>query len=110
MNRLMQLLFIVLLTFATSSTVYADCGNCEGEGHAHGEAGEHHSHGDKTEKAAECGCAKAKDGGTAWCGGCKVGHHDGKKYTCQDCFKKASGETEKDCDSCASKKKAEEKG
>ena len=108
MNRLIQLLFVALLALATSGNAYADCGDCPGD--AHGEHGENHSHGDKTEKAAECGCTKAKDGGTAWCDGCKVGHHEGKKYKCQDCFKKATGETEKGCESCAKKEKPEEEG
>ncbi len=104
MNRLIQLILIALLTFATTNNAYADCGDCPGDAH-----GENHSHGDKAEKAAECGCTKAKDGGTAWCEGCKVGHHEGKKYKCQDCFKKATGEAEKGCHSCSKKKEKPEK-
>jgi len=111
MNRLIQLIFIALLTLATSTNAYADCGDCpgdaKGENHTHDE---NHTHGDKAEKAAECGCSKAKDGGSTWCEPCKVGKHEGKKYKCQDCYKKATGETEKDCTSCADKKKAEKEG
>ena len=115
MNRLIQLIFIALLTLATSTNAYADCGNCpgdaQGEKHEHGE---NHTHGDKAEKSkecdskaektAECGCAKAKDGGSAWCGHCKVGTHEGQKYNCEGCYKKATGEIE-NCTTCSDKKK-----
>ncbi len=109
MSRLLQLIFIVLLTFATSTNAYADCGDCPGDakGEKHAHDGDH-AHGDKAEKAKECACAAAKDGGSAWCDHCKVGNHDGKKYNCQGCYKKATGESTKDCgDSCSHKDKAE---
>ena len=110
MNRLIQLLLIVLLTFTISSDANAHCGSCAGD-----EQGENHSHEEKVEgaeKAGDCGCKKAKDGAATWCDSCKVGKHDGKKYKCQDCFNKATGKSDKECavDACVDKKKDKKEG
>ena len=105
MNWIVRILFVALLALtAGTSDAVADCGNCGDAAHAEGaeEAG-HHDKAKAGDKAA-CACSKAKDGGSAWCDHCKVGHHDGKKIKCEGCYKKATGESKEDCASCSKAK------
>ena len=69
----------------------AHCGSCAGDDHKDG--------GDA--KADTCSCKAGKDGASTWCDHCKVGHHEGKKISCEGCYKKATGEAKGDCGSCS---------
>ncbi len=100
MNWFIRLIFVALLSFGFSGgDAFADCGDCPGDKTEEAEC-------DKSaaEKASACGCSKAKEGGSAWCDHCNVGHHDGKKMKCKSCFDKATGKSTEDCKSCAGKK------
>ena len=94
MTWIVRFFFVALLTLTAGvSDAVADCGSCGDAAHA--EKGHHDKagHADKVKDAAtSCVCPKAKDG-SVWCDHCGVGHHDGKKIKCQDCYKKATGET-----------------
>ena len=64
-------------------------------GHAHGaEHGHDHSKTAEHEKKGHaCGaCQTGMAGGTAWCGGCKVGYVEGKVVKCEACYKGKIGE------------------
>jgi len=106
MTTLIRVLFLALISFATTNNAMAfDCGDCPGdkaETHEHTEA-----HGDEA-PAVTCSCAKGKAGETVWCAACKAGYHEGKKIGCEGCFKKASGQSDKACENCAGPKKTEE--
>jgi hypothetical protein len=111
MSLFVRILLIALLVFTTSqNAMAADCGSCAGD-----HAGEH-DHGDKeaeVEKKKTTGCdscAKGKAGETVWCSHCKAGYHEGKKMKCEGCFNKASGKSDKGCESCNKTGEKEESG
>ncbi|MGB0638210.1 MAG: hypothetical protein ACPGTU_02685 [Myxococcota bacterium] len=109
MFRLARIFLIALLVFATSqNAMAADCGSCPGD-----HAGEH-DHGDKggevdKTKAKGCeSCTKGKSGEAVWCSHCKVGYVEGKKMKCEGCFNKATGKSDKGCESCSKPGEKEE--
>ena len=103
MNWFLRLLFVTLLTFTMGTgDSYAD------DGHEHADKTEQAADGEaeKAPEATACSCSKAAEGASSWCDHCKVGHHEGKKMSCEGCYKKATGESDKDCSSCATKHEA----
>ena len=100
-----KLILKLMMSTVLGLFVLSGCANQPAEvshgaaGHAHHAHGDDHGHNDKKahahgEKAHACAaCKTGKEGGTAWCEGCKVGYVDGKVVKCQTCYKGKTGES-----------------